>query len=477
MLQVKPTPLHCLLSLLSLLFFIIPGKSQVQVNLGAATLYGQQAYGATATLYHPSSSTSFSVGYDGRLLLGARENFSFGRWDMSAGTQTFTFLSEQIGQGFSCVCISARRPPNAKTRIQAFAGLTGAGYFLPFVFGFSNQPLRLGAGLIVDHDLNKHIRISTLDAISGSLVTAIGGAEYHIDRKFQANVSAGLFNGARFWQGSGEFTIDGASIFAFHQSYLFPYVSTNNSIGMAWSHDLGLASVSLSGSVNDGTFAGIHTRGENAGAGLRISFLNIQSNYFRTEHQQFLFHSIQERLNRHFMISQNITQARQSSVGFGGGYSSNRVSISLTRQISYILTGKYVQSTAISVSFVLRDIQIQAQTVSDPFSGKTRYLVTSQSFWGTPSGQVGPYPVHRRFKLGKLLYFGSCLTQDQKPMQCSVDLGRAGVAISNSEGLFEIHSDKKANGIKVEVINPGNWRVRVSEPKEDQPIRISVERT
>lgn len=482
-----------LASLPVLLLFASSVQGQLRLDGGTSTLF--HGSGGQATMYLPNSTISGGLGYhDGHLLIGASDSFLFDGFKTTVGDQTLGFSFDGVGLGLALKGISASRVwkdechakparrlgavgylgncGNKVVSAVAFVGATGVGFFAPFATATRTQ--HIGSGALLQFQI-RNLTLSSLDVVEGGKYSLAQGASYS-DRHLRLSGSGGLLNSQKFFQGSATLQpIRPWSLYANHQSYFVPYAAQSNGVGT----NLTAGRFTALAGLNESKSLGRTITGENVGAGVRVGFIREESTWYKATGQTLLVHTITETM-RHWTLTEAIAQATgKNSYSFGGGYSGNRISVSVSHSVQFLLNGRgYQQTTGVQISFRIRDTVINAQTVTDPF-GKTQYGAYAESYVQTGL-QVAGHETHGR--TGKFAIQGKCVLPDGSPVEgCAVVIDQE-ITYSNSRGEFSTHAKKK--GVVpvsvpiAEFAAPGDWQV-IEAPNcaaPDAPVRVVVQR-
>jgi hypothetical protein len=483
-----------LISLPVLLLFISSAHGQLRLDGGTSTMFGGSGF--ETTMYLPNTTLSGSIGYHGGFVFGASDTFLMHGFKTTVGDETLGFSFDGVGLGLALKGVAASRrrelecndaPRPAMSRypgytgwhckagweMTAFVGATGVGFFTPFATATKTQ--HVGTGILFQYSL-KHLTLSSLDVIEGGKYSLAQGASYSAQR-LHLSGSGGLLNNQKYFSGSAVFQpIHGWSLYANHQSFFIPYAAQSNGVGT----NLVVGRFTWMGGLNESTSLGRKIVGENIGGGVRVGFVREQSSWYKSTGQTpLLVHSITETL-RHWTLTQAVTQAAgRNSYSFGGGYSSNRISASVSHSIQFLLNGRgYQQVTGVQISFRIHDTVINAQTVADPF-GKIQYSAYAESYVQTGL-QVAQHETHSGG--GKFLIQGKCFLPDGSPVEgCAIRIGKE-IVYSNRTGMFDVRARNiKAVEITVPVGDftaPGTFEV-ISAPATatpGKPIVITVAR-
>lgn len=468
-----------------------------QVDAGGGDLLsgGAFAEGIGVTTYFPNQTlyTGLAV-RDGHVIAGASDTFLFHDLKTTIGDQMIGLNTGNVGLGLALkgvsihrelelACSDAPKPPMSRMpgyggihcsggwALTLFTGATGPGVFLPFQQ--YARPQHLGAGFLAQQKL-RDFQFSGLCVLEGGARTLIGVAEYNFHQRIQATMSAGMLNNQRYAQALGSVRpIRSVSFYGSHSSFFEPFPARGNSVGAT----LTAGRFTAQAALNESSSLGIKVHGENVGAGVRIGFVSGQSNWYKSDRQSLLTHSITENLRR-FTFTEIISQAAgRNSFSFGAGYHSNRFSVSVSHNVQFLLGGQgYQQVLGISISFRLHDTTVSASTIFNPVTGKTLWNVVGEQYIQAEGLSLRGHETH---STGKYLIAGECILEDGTAVEgCAVVIGKQ-IVFSNSRGRFETRQKNTTASISVRVEEfaaPGSYTV-VSAPATataHEPIQIVV---
>lgn len=463
-------------------------QATIQVDAGGGDLLsgGAFAEGISVTTYFPNNTiyTGLAV-RDGHFIVGAADTFMLRDFKTTVGDQMIGLNTGNVGLGLALKGVSIHRerqltcsdsPRPALSRLPgyggwhceggwsltAFTGATGTGVFLPFQQYARAQ--HFGAGILAQQKF-KHFEISGLGVLEGGQRTFIGAAEYHFRENLQVTGSTGWLNSQRYLQAFASVRPLGfISFYGNHSSFFEPFPVQGNSVGTA----LTAGRFTAQGTLNDSSSLGIRVHGENVGAGLRVGFVSGQSNWYKSNGQTFLTHSITENLSR-FSFTETISQAAgRNSFAFGGGYHSSRVSISVNHSVQFLLGGQgYTQVLGVAVSFKIHDTSLNAGTITNPTTGKSLWSVNGENYIQAGGLQFpGPQSAS-----GKHLFSGVIQDENGKPVAgACLKVGKQ-IVYSNDQGAWELRSRinrPQQVVVLTDEFQLGTWRV-VSAPVEAKP--------
>lgn len=439
-------------------------QGQMRFDAGGGDSFGGIGAGASITAYGHQNTLSVSGSYvQDRSVVGVLDQFKYDGLNVGLGSQSVGYqMDGGYGVSLACVCASVTKTTE-DSRVQAFAGLTGAGYFL---YGSAALPSHFGTGVLVIHRFHETripspvdrfwawrrslqpLTLSGLGVLSGGQKTASAGATYRLTH-FVASGSVGLLNNQKYAVGTAMATWSGLTGSVSHSAYW------TSSSGVASGDSAGLyylyRGLSVGGGINESYGLGVvHGRYGSAGATFRL--ISNQWSYYHSrqegrEPQSIIVDSTTVRPTNHLLITTNVSHSNNgTSISAGGGYTSRRLSFSLTRQVQFLLNGRgYQIVTAATLSFRIGDTVINGGTVTDPF-GKTTWSAGTESYvqkslpFMTPSGGIGGVSVANH---GKFVVSGECVDENKEAVGgCAIVFDKT-VIFSNDHGKFEFRTNKR----------------------------------
>ena len=442
---------------LCVLLLGVPASAQVlQLSAGRSTLLG--GTGGEITAFFPQSALSASAGFaNGHFVFGASDAFKFHGLDITAGDKNFGYSFDGVGLGISTRGLFVQRN-TPHTASAVFVGSTGIGYATPFMVTAKAQ--HLGAGFFLQRHFDNGLLFSSLAVMEGGKHTAIQGLSYQ-GRIFHLAGSGGLLQNQKYFTGQADFQpLRSLFLSANHNDYfLVDHLTTSSLSAFA-----ALGRVTLQASVLDGQYKAIKTTGASAGAGLRIAFITVRSNFYESNHRILLVHVVQQRF-RHWNFSEIVSQMRgQTSYAFGGGYHGNKISVSLDHSVLFFpIGGKgFQQTTTVQVSLRIHDTALNFQTNVDPMMRVT-YTAYASSYVQGPLAGVATNN-HSHSSGGKFVIAGAVIDEHGRPVEgAAIQFQGRAVVYSDSQGKFFTrvkHNKPSALVVLVrEFAAPGRWAV------------------
>jgi hypothetical protein len=445
---------------LCVLLLGVPASAQVlQLSAGRSTLLGGTGGGVTA--FFPESTLSASAGFaNGHFVFGASDTFKFHGLDITAGDRNFGYSFDGAGLSISTRGLFVQR--NTRHLASAvFVGSTAIGYATPFMVTAKAQ--HLGAGFFLQRHFDNGLLLSSLAVMEGGKHTAVQGLSYQ-GRLLHLAGSGGLLQNQKYFTGEADFQpLRGLLVSATHNDYFLSDRVTTNSL----SAFAALGRVTLQASVLDGQYNTTKTTGASAGAGLRIAFITVRSNFYESNHRILLVHVVQQRF-RHWNFSEIVSQMRgQTSYAFGGGYHGNKISVSLDHSVLFFpIGGKgFQQATTVQVSLRIHDTALNFQTNVDPMMRVTYTAYASSYLQGPLAGLA--MNNHSHSTGGKFVIAGSVVDEHGQPVEgAAIQFQSRAVVYSDSQGKFFARvKDNKPSALVVlvrEFAAPGRWAVTAS---------------
>jgi len=458
-----------------LLFFVGTASGQtLLLSGGASTLYGGS--GASVTAYMPQATVTASAGFaDGRFVFGASDRFQWHGLDATAGDSAFGFSFDGAGLGVQVRGVAVQRM-NAQQSVAAFVGATGVGFNVPWMQ--TQRAQHIGAGLFYQRKVSSNFLFSSLEVLSGGQRTAVQGAQYQ-NARVKLSASGGveqnqkLFNAQAYWQPTAHL-----SFAASHNDFFLATKMVSNSV----SAFAVLGHFSVLGSLLDGEARGKHVAGASAGVGFQLGAFSAHSNWFESNHRAMLVNTFAENF-RHFTLSQVVTRSQnQTAYAFGGGYTGNRLSVSVSHSVLFFPVGGrgFAQVTSVTIGLRIHDSVVTLQTNADP-QGKLKWSAYAQTYTTGPL-HVAEQHAHAK-PSGKLIVTGQVVNQNGDPVEgAAVQVGQA-VVFTASDGKFFVHVKHKRVTVQVlldQFVNAGVWSVSkcpaTTQPGTEAVITLRRER-
>jgi hypothetical protein len=463
--------------LIAALLFCPVARGQVLLLSGGSSSLTPGS-GASATLYLPDATIYGAIGYGaGRFQYAASDTFLWQKSIVTVGSKQIGFGFSGVGLGLNVDGISIEH----KTKefdVVLFAGAVGvSGYSTPFMISASNT--HGGGGVFISRKFHDGVKLYNLEAVNGGLRTVAMGAQYDYRRTFSATLSAGIVNNAKLVDGSLTYhPWQSLNLYIGRQDYFSPFRATGDNAGVNYTWN----QFSVGAALNESNSRAVTVKGESLTGSFREGILQEQVGYYHTSSRTLLNSNSVETINHRYIFSESVSRSNGvTSFSAGGGYTSNRLSVTLQHSIVFLLNGEGYQSvTGVSLSLKLpHDSAVNFQTVTVP-TGQTLYTA-----YGTNYAQIGdaiPGQVVSHQIAGNFVISGICRDKEGPVSGCAVQVGKI-IAYSNSQGEWSIRAKKKdAQAVAVlpaVFTAPGDWEVvsatAMAEP--GKPTEIVVKRS
>ena len=429
----------------------------IKLDAGVGNLFGSEAGGAGMTLYLPRSEMSWSAGYQsGRFLFGGNDKFQLHGFSTEVGSQMTSVGIDGGSVNMNLVGVSVRKI-TPSFEVTAFVGSVGLGFAPGYLL--AALPQHAGGGLFITKHLRKNLMFSSIAAVDASKLTAALGVKYDYKRKIKLSGSGGLLENRKFYQGNITWSpIQSLGVFVGHNYFsALNEMAQGNSAGITFN----LGRYSAQASVNETLFQSLVTTGENISAGVRLGPVQLREGWYKSAGQQIWSHFATEQLPKHIFVAETVNTANgRNSIGIGGGVNWNKIQISISRSLQFLVTG-YQQTTSISVSVRLGSLVLSGQNVTDPF-GHAHYLISSEAYKQTGIAiTAGNHETYRSDKL-KFAISGRCINETGGPVAgCIIDVGKE-TAVSAKDGTWSVRFKKSSPqtiSVDVNAFLQGEWRV------------------
>jgi hypothetical protein len=451
----------------------ISAQTTIQVAGGASTLFN--AEGGSVTMYTNGMNSTVGAGVvDGHFVAGANTEFLWRGWDVTAGDKSVFLTTEQVGLSTVVRGVSASRK-NDTSDLSVFSGAVGQIFTSPYFQGV--QAKEFGTGIQYTRKFT-NVDLTTVEAWTNGKPTTLQGVIYHW-RGLVLRGTAGLLERQTYFVGQGTWKISHASFDVGRQTYLWQNMRstvTNGNVSTWFGPVDG----------HGGVFRSSTTQGENVGAGLHLGPLTFRSDEFWSRNQRTLSGSVMERFSRHWSLAQYITHSgKQTSINFGGTFTSNLVTASVGYQEAFIPFGNvpFQKVLNVSLSFQLpHGTSLNLATIAAPNGGVkwTAYGGTYvQAPWLPQTSQgrrVG------RTKIAGYEVRGGVFDPYGAPVVGASIVVNGTTVYTDTSGHF-IARIKKSTTVTLTVdvesfMSPGEWEVidapTIASP--DGEIRITVKR-
>jgi hypothetical protein len=452
--------------ILGILFASSAPAQVLQIDVGSSTLINGS--GAAATLYLPTSVVYAGVGYGtGRFQYSASDTFKWRDDIVTVGSRQLGFGFNGVGLGLNVDGISIQKKTK-KWDAVVFAGAVGTtGYSAPFLLSAASNS-HVGGGVFITRRVGRDLKLYTLDAINGGQNTATLGATYVYRRTLSLSGAGGLVNNSKILDGAITYQpLPKLTFFASREDFFAPYRATGNSAGASFSYE----GYNLNASINQSTSLGKSVTGESVSGSVKAGIFLEQIGYYRSGTRTLINSNTTEKCGPHWNVSESVSESQgQLSYAFGGGYTSHRLSVSVSHSIVFLINGEgFEQVTGVSLSLRMpHDTVANFSTLTTPF-GKTLYLADATSYEQLGSAMEGQTVSH---SIGGNVISGICKDDKGEPVfGCAIRIGKE-IAFSDNRGEWSIRV-KVTKAQPMEVVpeifaSPGSWAV-VSAPATAEP--------
>lgn len=431
----------------------------VGVQGGASTLFGAQ--GGSVSLFTPTTTSTVSAGLSqGRLVAGASTEFALRGFDVRAGDSNIFLATEQVGITDTVRGFDAKRKRDSDD-FEFFAGAVGEMYSVPYFQGTTTDSY--GAGARYTRRM-RSVKFTTVEAFTHNRLTTLQGAAWHW-RGLEMKGTAGLLERQRYLIGEANWRLSHAALDGSRQTYLWQgQRSTVTSAGAS----IWFGRFDAHSNIYRSTLAA----GETAGAGVRLSIFTVRGDAFWSAAERTQTASVTERLRR-WSLTQFITRSNgNTTVNFGGSYTSNLVTASLgwTQQFVPFSAVPFQKVLTVSLGFQLpHGTNLNIGTVASP-TGGVKWSTYGGSYFQT-AGSGHSAEQHERH-IGGFEIKGNVLDQFGAPVCGAAIVVGGSTTYSDSRGAFTARIRKRTDATVVidldSFTTPGNWEI-VSSPSTASP--------
>lgn len=445
-------------------------RAQVlRADVGASNYVGS---GVGFTFYRPNNDIFAGAGYfNNHFVFGLADNFVFHGYDTTLGS---SYAGLNVDGGSITVPITGVQliKRSEDSSLQVFSGASGVG---ASILGITTvRPNNYATGGLYRRK-ERGVWLSGLGVLDSGKISALGSGLYQTSSVYWS-ATGGLLSAQKFFNSGVGYKKNWFTVHANHQEWFNPYRVTGDSANISVIQNWFLASASVNESHGIA-----NVTGESAGIGFRIGQrFSESSTYYKSVGEPYVFHQATERFGRFTFQQGVIQQAGHNGYSFGGGFQSNRMTVSLSHQIQFLLNGAgFVQVTSIGFQFRIHDTLLHATTITSPY-GKVEWSTDTDTYQQVGSQQVGGFTASAKFEKYKIE--GVCQQADGSVVEgCVLEIGGRDEVISGADGKFEyqVNNAKAVNVVpKPEEFFLGSWSV-VSCPAKavpGEPIKVIVER-
>ena len=484
---------QCALLALTLLLAGTANAQVFRVQGGTSTMLN--AEGGSVEFKAPNYDGSVDLGYfAGHLRYGAENRYQFHNFTLLTGDETVPFVLPtdvfDASHYFSMRGIGVTHKDNFG-KYYAFAGTTstwmGTGLFNAAT---SDDPVGM---VFFERKINDHFRFFSRNIVSRRQ-TFLQGVEYQPNHSVKASVTAGLGSNQKYFAASfdaetqklifrSSYVLTGKSfqrislatplssevdkenaqilykpfeclsLTVGHQNVLEP-VSLGGAMQRATvnelSADFHVEKFSFGSGRFSSTSSGLGTEGTNVYVGRRFGrLLEINENWFQSKTQgqpgsTLLSGSIRENLSSRLSLLQLISRTNgQTTVAFGGSFTSNRLMLQADYQNIYLPfrpDHPFQQALALNATVrVAGPLQMTAASNVDP-TGHLRYTFGMSTWLYRMSGMSSSHS--ETFSIAKFLVQGVVKDDHGNPVEgAALHIGKE-VIYSDSTGAFLVRMKK-----------------------------------
>lgn len=441
-------------------------RAQVfEVTGGSSTLFESQGAGVTTYLPKQTIYTGLGFTHDG-VHFGVSDTFEFHHWNTTVGDRSFSF------QGLTLYERGVSIEKQSTTQeLVLFTGATGTGFAAPYFRSFGLQSA--GAGVYWKRKF-EHGYFSSLEATDGHKRTTLQSGEWEW-RTVRFTGTGGLLSNTAYV--NGQVTYRPAKWFLLtggHNDVFLPEHARYNSgqVGLLVGRFDGYASAFTSK-------LGI---ADAVGGGVRLGSASVRANFYQAPHQRSIVTVSGNEQWNHFAVNATWSHTgSNSTIGVGGGYTGNRISVRLDHTVLLnLLTGQFQRTTVATVGVRIGNV---SATLSGLFDHKhVKYTADGTGFayghWVSAETEQQHAPV----KAGKFIVQGTVVDDQGNPVEgAAVQVGTQTV-YTNAQGAFMARV-KQPGRVKVQALptafaTPGLWET-VSGPdtaSPDEPATLVMRR-
>jgi len=509
---------------------LFAGRASAQVfrvQGGTSTMLNAQ--GGSVEFKAPKYEGSVDLGYfDGHFRYGAENRYQFQNFTLLTGDETVPFVLPtdvfDASHYFSVRGIGLSHKDGIG-KYYAFAGTTstwlGTGLFNAAT---SDDPVGM---LFYERKVSDHLKFFSRNILSRRQ-TSLQGLEYQPNRSVRASVTAGIGSNQKYLAASLDaqteklifrtsYVLTGSSFQRVSlASPLSSEVDKGNaqllykpleSVSFTAAHQNLLEPVTLGGAMEHATVdqlsadfhlekfyfgsglfssssAGLRTQGTNLYVGRRFGrLLEINENWFQSKSEgqpgsTILSGTIRENFSSRFSLLQLISRTSgQTTVAFGGNFTSNRLMLQADYQNVYLPfrpDHPFEQALALNAAVrVVGPMQITAASNVDP-RGHLRYTFGMSTYLYRMSGMMSSHS--ETFSIAKFLVQGIVKDDQGNPVEgAALRIGKE-VIYSDSSGAFLARMSKHgpfplsivpdefiANGVYETVSAPSTVRADIDD--------------
>lgn len=426
----------------------------IKLDAGTSTM-GVAGSGGSAELFFPNNTVNLSGGVvDGHAVGGASDSFMLRDGLATIGTQQLSQYVDGGGVSMQGVGVSYTRKDadNIDNVAGVFAGSVGTGFTLPWMA--TTVPQHIGFSAFMQRRI-ENFKIGFVSAVAGGEHTALGSLSWK-SSNLSANAVAGMLNNQVFSSGTATYQRQNFNVTAAHFDTFTPIRARSDSVGGGFYTQR----FSVGGGVSQSATALGGLLAENVTASFRYAKLQNTVGVYHSRNLMMV-DTVTEHITRHIAAEELISHTEgNTSMSFGGDYTSNRLSCGVSQGIGYSPTLGYIRTTSVHIALSVHGTKLTAIAIEAP--GIRQYQA------GTEKWAQGPMQGKTRTVThssgGKFSVLGVVQDGDGLPLAgVAIAVGDT-VLFTNRAGRFETHS-KKAQPVLVGVdldqtMTAGDWKVR-----------------
>jgi len=428
--------------LVALLLLASPAVAQVlELQGGDSSILN--AAGGRLFAYFPNDTVTASVGLlNGHFVYGASVETLFHGWDVKAGDDPLGISIPGAGLYAPIRGVTATRVTK-KFIFTVFAGGTGD-YFSPGFFQ-SMQAQHFGTGAFLQRKFDNGANLYALGSVSGSLRTALAGADWKYRSKLRLEGSSGVLESRKFFDGQAVFQpFSWSSFVASQQTYIGVTRVSVDTLG---------ASATLGPISGHATFMDSNlAAGESYGISTHFSIFQVNANRYQSKFGVMNGIAVSEQVRPRLMLTESATLSNGRPTYSGGlMYFSNRFTVSLSPQVYFLptVTGRSPFQKALSLNITVplpHGSAFHVLTNVDS-QGRLKYTMDASTYeQGPMAGNGGQH----YYAGGKYEIHGFVLDDAGKPVEgAAIRVGKE-LVYSDSAGAWSLRV-KRAKSLPIAV--------------------------
>jgi hypothetical protein len=444
-------------SFLAVVVLTVACSAQViQINAGTSTL-GQSSTGLTLSAFMPSSTATLSGGVqNGHVVFGSSDAFDIGKTSLLVGTQQLSQYIEGAGVSVTGVGVSAQRGERDNS-VGIFAGTVGVGYFMPYIR--SAVPQHIGGGMFARHRYGR-LRLGAIALDEGRQRTGVASAAWRSQR-LTATAVGGVLNNSGYFSGDASYRLlKPLTFFGGHVSTVTPIRSTSDDAGASFNVSRFSVTAMAMRSAATRTVSG-----KSVSVGTTFGPVRNYVAVTQSGQQKMLIDTMYEQVSRHWTAQQMVTRSNgNTNVGFGGSYTSNRVSFGVDYGVAFVPQAQqaFQRTVSVHINVSIHGTQMTAQTVM--IAGlKPLYQISGERWVQGPIATQGSHGVVHASS-GKYHVTGIVTDVNGNGLEGVAVIVGKDILYSNTTGHFNTSTKKaKPQSIRIDLDQStviGDWKVK-----------------